>query len=382
MSLKASPRSRRRHALAVLAAGAVAAISLLQVPPVTALPPSGANTADTPGTSSSVSPKTLAPCETLNFQVTGFPAGEVVYVKIDDGQGYGDQSIQGAGVVATQRVDSSGRASGSVQIPCDMDEGSHWLRYLASEPMDDAAGGGVLGYSNKGNSTFNVKKKQQETTQAAAPVRNNTTQAAATPAAAATSAARANSAGSNTRGGTAATTVARAATGNTGGQAVNQAVAAPANAAAAGAANAANAGNAGNTAVTANAANTGTDNTSDTAADAAIGPDGQAVSADEGIFGGILDDAQTGTGADAGTTVNGETLTTASQSQSNSIPWIGLFIGGAILLVGMTAINTWLFVQRRPAYATQAAQGNTRNSNHTADDWQDTAVHPTLDDQR
>lgn len=33
-------------------------------------------------------------------------------------------------------------------------------------------------------------------------------------------------------------------------------------------------------------------------------------------------------------------------SAAGSIPYIGFFVGGAILLVGMTAINAWLYVQR------------------------------------
>ena len=65
-------------------------------PSVLALPPGGAATVDTPGTSSSVSPGSVEQCGSINFEVNGFPAGETVNVKIDDGSvSGGDASVQG-----------------------------------------------------------------------------------------------------------------------------------------------------------------------------------------------------------------------------------------------------------------------------------------------
>lgn len=101
-----------------------------------ALPPGGASS-NTPGTTSSISPTTVSPGDTLTFTVGGFPAGETVYVKIDDGvsQGY-DTSQQGTGVVAQATIDSNGNASGSITIPTTLANGQHWLRFLASKLID------------------------------------------------------------------------------------------------------------------------------------------------------------------------------------------------------------------------------------------------------
>lgn len=43
---------------------------------------------------------------------------------------------------------------------------------------------------------------------------------------------------------------------------------------------------------------------------------------------------------------NADEAIPTSISAAGSIPYIGFFVGGAILLVGMTAINAWLYVQR------------------------------------
>lgn len=129
-----------------------AAFTLLATPAF-ALPPGGAS-ADTPGTSSSVSPTTLAPCETIYWEVNGFPAGQIVNVKIDDGAGY-DQSVQYTGVLDQVKADSNGHASGAVTLPCDIAPGGHWLRYLATEPINGSATE-TQGYSNRGDSNFTV----------------------------------------------------------------------------------------------------------------------------------------------------------------------------------------------------------------------------------
>ena len=66
------------------------------MPPASALPPGGAATVNTPGTSSSVSPDSVEQCGSVSYEVSGFPAGETVNVKIDDGNvSGGDKSVQG-----------------------------------------------------------------------------------------------------------------------------------------------------------------------------------------------------------------------------------------------------------------------------------------------
>lgn len=124
--------------------------------PVAALPPGGADP-DTPGTSASSSPKSLAAGDRISFTVTGFPAGETVYVKIDDGQTCSAVSVHGACVVHEQKISSSGKVSGSFALPTDLAAGAHWLRFLASEPIvRDGQQVGVKGYTARGSSDFRV----------------------------------------------------------------------------------------------------------------------------------------------------------------------------------------------------------------------------------
>jgi hypothetical protein len=141
---------------AVLLAAAVGASLAPGVGPARAIP-SGGPGADTPGTNSSVSPTTLSPCQTINFTVSGYPAGEIVYIKIDDGIGYGDTSVQGSGVWHSQAIPASGTVNGSFELPCDIAPGAHWLRFLASQYVDPAdPGKGVLGFTRRGGADFTV----------------------------------------------------------------------------------------------------------------------------------------------------------------------------------------------------------------------------------
>ena len=117
---------------------------LSYMPPASALPPGGAATVNTPGTSSSVSPDSVEQCGSVSYEVSGFPAGETVNVKIDDGNvSGGDKSVQGQGVVDEQAIGNDGRASGSVEISCDFPTGMHTLRFLAT------GGPQNRGYSNR-----------------------------------------------------------------------------------------------------------------------------------------------------------------------------------------------------------------------------------------
>lgn len=129
----------------------LAAVStLLLVGPANALPPGGPSS-NTPGTSSTISPGTLQAGDTLSFTLSGFPAGEQVYIKIDNGDACPADAAQGACVVHQQKTDGSGSASGSFVLPTDLAEGEHTLRFLATEVMRDSSGAqiGTSGYSNQ-----------------------------------------------------------------------------------------------------------------------------------------------------------------------------------------------------------------------------------------
>lgn len=126
-------------------AGSVAAMS----PLAGALPPGGAS-GSTPGTNSTV-PSNVNCGDSLQWSVSGFPAGETVNVKVDDGLQQGSNpDVQGDGVVSQAAANSAGRASGSFVYDCDAygDGGGHWLRFLATGPRPQN-----LGYSNK-SATF------------------------------------------------------------------------------------------------------------------------------------------------------------------------------------------------------------------------------------
>lgn len=138
------------------AIAAFAAICIVAVP-AAAIPDGGASP-DTPGTSSSVSPKSLQAGQTISFTVRGFPAGELLNIKIDDGLFCSESGTHGACVVHQQRIPGNGVVSGSLTLPGDLKPGKHWLRYLASEELTDAQGNylGVKGYTLRGGSDFTI----------------------------------------------------------------------------------------------------------------------------------------------------------------------------------------------------------------------------------
>ncbi|MDO4791120.1 MAG: hypothetical protein Q3999_01390 [Buchananella hordeovulneris] len=132
-------------ALLVLMAAGLAL--LLSLAPAWALPPGGAGDS-TEGTDSSVTPSVQAG-GTIGFSLTGFPPGEVVYIKIDDGAlAGGDASVQGQGVVHSQVIGPDGTVAGSFVLPSYVPAGQHWLRFLASQPRQ-GHGGGVIGFTNR-----------------------------------------------------------------------------------------------------------------------------------------------------------------------------------------------------------------------------------------
>ncbi len=151
-------------ALGALATIAAALVAVFFVAPQSALalPPDGPSP-NTPGTYVEVWPTTVQAGDVLNFRVSGFPAGEIIHLKYDDGDASvcGSSAVHGACVIHTQVVPSSGVTVGSIVIPSDLPAGTHWLRFLASAPAP-GGGGGVLGYSlhgqggGYGNSNFTV----------------------------------------------------------------------------------------------------------------------------------------------------------------------------------------------------------------------------------
>lgn len=148
--------TRRGRALLTLV-GAVFALALLVAGPAAAVPPGGPS-ANTPGTSVALSPTSLKAGDKISFRLRGFPAGETVSVKIDDGQECGQAAVHGACVVYKQRI-GSGSTYGSFRVPKDLKAGSHTLRFLASKVVQ-GGGGGTKGYTLR-SPTFTVVAKQK-----------------------------------------------------------------------------------------------------------------------------------------------------------------------------------------------------------------------------
>lgn len=155
-------RTRTRQLLATAALAAVAALGVTAAP-AQALPPGGAS-ADTEGTSASVSPSSLRAGATISFRISGFPAGETVSVKIDDGDFCSEKGVHGACVVHQQKIATNGTVQGSFALPDDLGAGRHWLRFLASAEMTDSEGRyvGVKPYSLRGGANFTVVAAEQK----------------------------------------------------------------------------------------------------------------------------------------------------------------------------------------------------------------------------
>ncbi|MFT4109312.1 hypothetical protein [Propionicimonas sp.] len=136
-------RWRRRAAIALAGLAGLT----LAVPAASAIPDGGASP-NTPGTWSRVSPRKLAGSSVLHFTVGGFPAGETLYIKIDDGKSCSDTS-HGACVYHTQKIPSSGVVNGAFTLPASLGRGTHWLRFLASTWVDaDDHSKGTKGFTN------------------------------------------------------------------------------------------------------------------------------------------------------------------------------------------------------------------------------------------
>lgn len=142
-----------------------------------AIPPGGPSP-NTPGTKSSLNPTSLAAGERITFKVSGFPGGETLYIKIDDGKACGDTS-QGGCVYHTQKIAKNGTVSGALTLPGDIKPGKHWLRFLASEPVlkPDGSIKGIKGYTLRSpDFTIAAKNNSNQNTSNQNPSAQNTQQ--------------------------------------------------------------------------------------------------------------------------------------------------------------------------------------------------------------
>ena len=94
----------RLHPALLVALGLLlGCLGLLGPAPATAVPPGGPSP-DTKGTSGTASPRTLRAGDVISFSVAGFPGGETVSVKIDDGDFCSAKGVHGACVVHQQKI--------------------------------------------------------------------------------------------------------------------------------------------------------------------------------------------------------------------------------------------------------------------------------------
>ena len=390
---------------------------LSYMPPASALPPGGAATVNTPGTSSSVSPDSVEQCGSVSYEVSGFPAGETVNVKIDDGNvSGGDKSVQGQGVVDEQAIGNDGRASGSVEISCDFPTGMHTLRFLATggpqnkgysnrspefEVTAKSGGGGESGDSNNsdsGASDSNSGDSTSGTASAGGTRSNNSASGGGTASRGNTaSGSRGNTASddddddddeeestSSGGGGGASGGTARAgggggasSAGGSGGGTSSGSTSSGSGRGASGGGSGGSSGGSGgsggsgsggkNSSSSKNGSSGGSTKASGTkAAGSAKNATGNKAKA-SGFSNKKSKKKSNNNNSDGPS--NGGLFDKAAQDEeitptANSVPYIGFFVGGAILLVGMTAINAWLYLQRNAAAtaaATAAAAVNAAN---------------------
>ena len=376
---------------------------LSYMPPASALPPGGAATVNTPGTSSSVSPSSVEQCGSVSYEVSGFPAGETVNVKIDDGNvSGGDKSVQGQGVVDEQAIGDDGRASGSVEISCDFPTGMHTLRFLATggpqnkgytnrspefEVTAKSGGGGESGDSNNsdsGASDSNSGDSTSGATSAGGTRSNNSASGGGTASRGNTaSGSRGNTASdddeddddeeeSTSSGGGGSASSAGGSGGGTSSGSTSSGSGRGASGSGSGGSSGGSSGSGGsgsggkNSSSSKNGGSGGSTKASGTkAAGSAKNATGNKAKASG--FSNKKSKKKSNNNSDGPS--NGGLFDKAAQDEeitptANSVPYIGFFVGGAILLVGMTAINAWLYLQRNAAAtaaATAAAAVNAAN---------------------
>lgn len=301
----------------VLAAGFVLALS--GAPQATALPPGGAATSNTPGTSSSVSPTDLKACETIYWEVTGFAPNEQVNVKVDDGAvSGGDASVQGQGVLSTAMADGSGTASNSFEVPCDLEVGPHSLRFLATAVINEDKGE-TKGYTNRSQDFYIVADGDS---------------------AADTGAGSGSGSGGNESGGSGSASGGGNAGGGAvigggsdddGGQVTRRTVVRQNGAGGANDSGRGSGGSAGSRSAGAQAGNS--------AKSAKNKSNGSKPKSSNDILkaSGGADEGDDATYADDGTVL-------AANQSANGAPVVGLSVGGAILIVGLAAVAAYLYV--------------------------------------
>lgn len=411
-------RTNSTHVLHVARPAALIGVLVLLwgisfAPSVLALPPGGAATVDTPGTSSSVSPGSVEQCGSINFEVNGFPAGETVNVKIDDGSvSGGDASVQGQGVVVRQPIDSSGTASGTVDIDCNFPTGTHWLRFLATggprnegytnrspdfEVTAQAGGGGDSNDSgNSGDSGTTSGTTGGTTGGTTNNGGGNSASGGGTASRGNTaSGSRGNSASSDDDdddddedestssgggGGGASGGAARAGGGgsaSSGGGSGGASSGSTSNGSSRGASgggsgsggSSGGSGGSGSGGKNSSSSKNGSSGGSTKASGAKAAGSAKNATGNKAKASGFSNKKSKKKSTNSDGPSNGGLFDKAAQDEeitptANSVPYIGFFVGGAILLVGMTAINAWLYLQRNAAAtaaATAAAAVNAAN---------------------
>ncbi|CAL9654396.1 hypothetical protein SUDANB145_06720 [Streptomyces sp. enrichment culture] len=105
---------------AASSAGSSSDSSATPVPAASGAPASATNDA---GAKAEITASEVQPGGTLHFEVTKFPAGKQVTVKLDD-----------EAILGQWKTDENGSYEGDVTVPADTSAGAHWLRFLAPDP--------------------------------------------------------------------------------------------------------------------------------------------------------------------------------------------------------------------------------------------------------
>ncbi|MFI8191717.1 hypothetical protein ACIF8T_23400 [Streptomyces sp. NPDC085946] len=92
-------------------------------PPVPAASGAPASATDDAGAKARITASQVPAGGTLHFEVTGFPTGEQVTIKLDD-----------EAILGQWKTGSDGSYEGDVTVPADTAAGDHWLRFLAPNP--------------------------------------------------------------------------------------------------------------------------------------------------------------------------------------------------------------------------------------------------------
>ncbi|MFJ8922053.1 hypothetical protein ACIREK_21580 [Streptomyces sp. NPDC102415] len=91
-----------------------------EVPAATGAPADASNSR---GAKAAISASQVQPGGRIPFEVTKFPAGQTVTIKLDDEE-----------ILGQWKADATGSYKGEVTIPAETSVGAHWLRFLAPNP--------------------------------------------------------------------------------------------------------------------------------------------------------------------------------------------------------------------------------------------------------